>query len=755
MLETYDTQMLDCQNDTDFSMQVSSSDSWFQEEAIMDDDGRPVEEDTSISIEVDMEPYDEEHNHEYEMSDGADNYELDEELVDVEVYDASRAHSPDVLQGDSSLAMPTSDPPNPHQLSSEFLETFPISHLPVAHIETLDSSFPDVTGQFITSLHTEPSVMPEDALEVPSDTLEAEPSQVPNIVELGITDDHGGVALDSSGEVPETALLGGPVESGQPLVATDEEVELSTDNPLEGYGVVHHEHTEELKEGHVEFDPSSVSTGDPHEISEGVYIDPPPPVLISFSVDSPMISLFNVPAQSGQKSQPIDGPDLSGITVLLGHLPTLYYEPLSSVFEALRQEEYFDCIPNFLNGEFLFEAYDLELVVSEDHTYSHELSLHDLNVLHDGLNKPGALRLRLRSVIPRFIDRYHMLQDQIAQSHLTEAKDSLISSSEQEQKEEDSGTHLDDIQKGYEQETKEGLSQEKQETAIEYVEVLPKEDEEQEHETKGQSEYQDGSSADSTAMRMEERQENHPEEQMARSAQEEVSEQEYTEAPDGPETTSYEEDIVPPEDIGTVGEYVESDTVEGDLGDGYGEANEEQGVESEGPILDEDEDHTPQAAESVSERRIVDYRPLLDGEPKNAELLITENGTSPEVSEDLISINIQDIHDMNPSELELITDEEHPSDIADSSVNPVVVGNEDVSYEADDNWDDTLDGEGELDTTWEVEEQEHETASNQSSITLSSKTSTKRGISEVNFDEDEDERPSLPSSPEPKRPRVE
>lgn len=54
-------------------------------------------------------------------------------------------------------------------------------------------------------------------------------------------------------------------------------------------------------------------------------------------------------------------------------------------------------------------------------------------------------------------------------------------------------------------------------------------------------------------------------------------------------------------------------------------------------------------------------------------------------------------------------------------------------------WDDSLDGEGELDTTWEVEEQEHETASDQSSTTLSSKSSSKRSISEAELEEYEDE----------------
>ena len=44
--------------------------------------------------------------------------------------------------------------------------------------------------------------------------------------------------------------------------------------------------------------------------------------------------------------------------------------------------------------------------------------MHDLNVLHDGSDIYGPLRLQLRSVVPRFIVRYHLLQDQITRLNL-------------------------------------------------------------------------------------------------------------------------------------------------------------------------------------------------------------------------------------------------------------------------------------------------------------------------------------------------
>lgn len=48
----------------------------------------------------------------------------------------------------------------------------------------------------------------------------------------------------------------------------------------------------------------------------------------------------------------------------------------------------------------------------------HEVTLHDLNVLHDGADLPGPLRLELRLTSPRFITRYLALRDQIARLDL-------------------------------------------------------------------------------------------------------------------------------------------------------------------------------------------------------------------------------------------------------------------------------------------------------------------------------------------------
>lgn len=76
----------------------------------------------------------------------------------------------------------------------------------------------------------------------------------------------------------------------------------------------------------------------------------------------------------------------------------------------------------------------------------------------------------------------------------------------------------------------------------------------------------------------------------------------------------------------------------------------------------------------------------------------------------------------------------------------------------DEDWDDELDGHGEVDFVWQPEdgapEDEDEAASNQSSATLSSgKGPVKRGFSEID-DEDEENHDPYPSIPTPGKSRT-
>lgn len=58
------------------------------------------------------------------------------------------------------------------------------------------------------------------------------------------------------------------------------------------------------------------------------------------------------------------------------------------------------------------------LRVTQDNVHSREISLHDLNILHDGSDFVGPLRLLLRANVPRFIIRFYALQEQIQRLHV-------------------------------------------------------------------------------------------------------------------------------------------------------------------------------------------------------------------------------------------------------------------------------------------------------------------------------------------------
>ncbi len=62
--------------------------------------------------------------------------------------------------------------------------------------------------------------------------------------------------------------------------------------------------------------------------------------------------------------------------------------------------------------------------------HAREVSLHDLNVLHHGLGFTGPLRLRLRTVLPRFIRRYRSLQHQTTRNDVAGAASRSAESSD-------------------------------------------------------------------------------------------------------------------------------------------------------------------------------------------------------------------------------------------------------------------------------------------------------------------------------------
>lgn len=108
--------------------------------------------------------------------------------------------------------------------------------------------------------------------------------------------------------------------------------------------------------------PSRASSGDPHEVSDGIFIDPPPPVLLSLDDLEEEYYLFNRPIHT---SPAADDEAATDDALFLHDLPTLYYEPLAKVFQALRSDSRLAQIFD-LRGELFVDAYDLsDLVISE------------------------------------------------------------------------------------------------------------------------------------------------------------------------------------------------------------------------------------------------------------------------------------------------------------------------------------------------------------------------------------------------------
>jgi hypothetical protein len=285
------------------------------------------------SIEVEMELFPE-----YEMLD-------DDEELDVEVYDASLVHPSAPPEVYSSHSFDESKPQN-EPLSVELPEG--ASQEPSA--ENTFGEQPDVRSLIFFSPEKQQTLHFVDADTSASETVtinEAEVAEDGEVIKVVL-----GPELDQE---PNKTIQVFSVtveeleEHNVHLGDVNSNLEEETDDH-EGPNILEHEPEVE------QADASVHSTGDPHEISEGVYIDPPPAVVLLVPTEvQHHFSLFNEPQEESSPN----------IEVILQHLPTLYYEPLHSVFEAFRQEEHLHTLFDTTNAELTLDAYELHLVVSE------------------------------------------------------------------------------------------------------------------------------------------------------------------------------------------------------------------------------------------------------------------------------------------------------------------------------------------------------------------------------------------------------
>ncbi|KAF4614464.1 hypothetical protein D9613_002881 [Agrocybe pediades] len=838
MLETYDMTMVDYPTDHDIQMHPSS-DQWFPDESKMEEDG-PVfksenfsdaksgedilpmaaeiygEEVAEIAIEVDMELPHDHGNPEYEMEDDDLYSGSRTETLDVEVQDVDLTHSPsmpilETTQGDTHnlesighdgqhgqlSVVESSRVPSPepvlHSLENPSEESNP------AQVEEATS----VVEENIIVIHdhdVQPGVgeaeatsadFPEGILEHSVDEVEArveheevENSAVSEAQHLGSTVESASVA-DAADDV---ASIHHVEESGEDH-GVQEPLEINEDT-LNAHAETHGEH--DLIDGSLNANsPSANTSGDPHEISEGVYIDPPPPVLLSLTPEDQFdYCLFNdsestqVPSVSGGDIMPSD-------RVFLRHLPTLYYEPVSSVFDALREEGFIQTHFSTAESELVLEAVDLELSLSEDNIYSREVTLHDLNVLHDVSGIHGLLRMRLKSSLPRFITRYQYLQEHVSRLTLDEQVAEAIPTVSSEEKKANEA----DIDQSHEEET----HPLEHETVVQDVDASASHDNHEiEEETPNEEERTSTQAVEEQARREEDR--------------EEYASETYTEEKDGQPSVAPQSDSVGDVVEATdelTGQHANQETAKDQEFNNidHEPADDFSTAEDGSAVLDEDgntiplevlEEEYPEDGEVYNEvedevdpvsndfphiqgndegadnnYEVADDDGSHGGDGKNdTELLETDylenadeqsnrTGGQPSLHEGepdatVVSTTVEHEHDNLGQET--LQDNEHVDGASEQQFSYGVHISEvdPLTFEEGD-WEDEGDGEFEPASTWDEDQDNELAASNHSSVTLSSKTS-KRSFDEFEHAGDDYEEVdghwSPPSSPESKRSRI-
>jgi len=418
-MDSFDAPMLDYSGDMDVHMQttLSSPKPWIQPETIMEEDVHLIQHPNPFpshlpqqDVEIDMDDYYNE-NTEYEMADG-EIAVADTELVDIDVYDATREEAALASGSTSHPTGPTDQDISKKSAGDRFLpsesEVATTDHVPpISHLEPplrrsaepgllTPTSLQATVGQDHDSNPPDQSdvgvALQESAPPLAADTKGSHSDGVTSIATADGTSDNVTVLPlndseqkrapefspaedESSASVPQNVTPGATVKEGSHQAEIqDSESHEGVRVPDESYegglsgAALDSAEAGELERPATESHETGEEDADPHEISEGVYIEPPPPVLIELSstLEQPVFSLFNAPSNLPSADTGVNVPNAEDpYTVLLQTRPTLYYETLNDVFDALREEGRIQSIAEFADGEMVIDAYDLQLVVSE------------------------------------------------------------------------------------------------------------------------------------------------------------------------------------------------------------------------------------------------------------------------------------------------------------------------------------------------------------------------------------------------------
>lgn len=325
------------------------------------------------AVEIEMEEDFE--GHEYDMVDAEEDID---EIRDVEVQDAhSGVSHPDIVTPQISFSLSSETSTSAAEITS-LITPAPSIHgvsrqSPTLTHDSLTDQPPPTQETVLSSERTESSdvVLTQSASEVPAEVHGLATEQVQDTVELEHRESEANAPFAIEVAQGDVQHLAAPEASDRAASPPPSEVAQESHPPGPGEAqeaVTGSEQAEDIAppDPHHVHEDTAAEVSNPHEISEGVYIEPPPGVILAVPSSQQTYSLFNRPSYSGHTTPSREETEAGDDTVvLLLDRPTLFYEPIFSVFEALREEEPFHSSPDLRELELMFSIPSLKLVISE------------------------------------------------------------------------------------------------------------------------------------------------------------------------------------------------------------------------------------------------------------------------------------------------------------------------------------------------------------------------------------------------------
>lgn len=335
--------------------------------------------------EVEMEDY--EHHSEYEMLDESEvivedndhsNSTVQEELLDVEVVDLQPSPETSLTMAAPPALEPRADeataarhhshsplPPPPLDIAPEVNHDVPPAEAVLAAVE-----HPIVEDNISETVVTIEGDTHETETAAPEPTESDHPPHERH--DLSVEVDHP----DAHHLEPPLAALETDASSNT-LAAPSEHASHDTEDraPSDQQGLPEHHHEAGPAIDETDIGDRVEADSNPHEIADGVFIEPVPAVIVQASFSDQPFVLFNHPPVSRPHSPSPDDDVPSDIAVLLHDRPTLYYGPLSDLFAALREEEFVAQQPDIHHTELGFSVETLQLSITEVRLLAYQLLL--------------------------------------------------------------------------------------------------------------------------------------------------------------------------------------------------------------------------------------------------------------------------------------------------------------------------------------------------------------------------------------------